>query len=50
MPRLAVPRLLEFAPTLEKAATGKIQTQDLRHAGPTAATWARDSIGYIVPR
>jgi carnitine-CoA ligase len=50
MPRFAVPRYLEILPALEKTATGKIRKHDLRHAGLTASTWDRDSVGYIVPR
>ncbi|MDP3909967.1 MAG: hypothetical protein Q8Q14_06220, partial [Gemmatimonadales bacterium] len=50
MPRSAVPRFLEFVPTLDKTATGKIRKQDLRTAGVTPSTWDRESVGYIVPR
>jgi carnitine-CoA ligase len=50
MPRYAVPRFVEFVPTLEKTATGKVRKPDLRAAGVTPATWDRESVGYVVPR
>ena len=50
MPRYAVPRFVEFVPTLDKTATGKIRKPDLRDAGVTPGTWDRESVGYVVPR
>jgi len=35
---------------LAKTATGKLQKTALRQAGITAATWDRESIGYVVRR
>lgn len=35
---------------LAKTPTGKLQKAPLREAGVTAATWDRDSIGYVVRR
>ena len=50
MPRFAVPRYLEWIDALAKTATGKIQKQELRDAGVTAATWDRESVGYKIAR
>jgi crotonobetaine/carnitine-CoA ligase len=51
MPYFAVPRFLEIVATeLAKTPTGKLQKTRLREAGLTAATWDRDSVGYVVRR
>jgi crotonobetaine/carnitine-CoA ligase len=51
MPYFAVPRFLEVVATeLAKTPTGKLQKARLREAGLTAATWDRDSVGYVVRR
>jgi carnitine-CoA ligase len=50
MPHFAVPRFVEVVPDLAKTATGKLQKTALRQAGITAATWDRESIGYVVRR
>ena len=51
MPHFAVPRFVEVAPgELAKTPTGKIQKVALREAGVTAATWDRESVGYVVRR
>ena len=50
MPRFAVPRYIEFVTELDKTPTGKLRKQGLRDDGITAATWDRDSVGYVVPR
>lgn len=41
MPRFAVPRFVEFAESLPKTPTNKVQKHLLRAAGVTAATWDR---------
>jgi acyl-CoA synthetase (AMP-forming)/AMP-acid ligase II len=35
---------------LAKTPTGKLQKTPLREAGITAATWDRESVGYVVRR
>jgi crotonobetaine/carnitine-CoA ligase len=50
MPHFAVPRFVEVVADLAKTATGKLQKTALRQAGITAATWDRESIGYVVRR
>ncbi len=51
MPYFAVPRFVEFVTgQLTKTPTGKLQKTPLRAAGVTAATWDRDSVGYVVRR
>jgi crotonobetaine/carnitine-CoA ligase len=50
MPHFAVPRFVEVVTDLAKTATGKLQKTALRQAGITAATWDRESIGYVVRR
>jgi len=35
---------------LAKTRTGKLQKTPLCEAGVTAATWDRDSVGYVVRR
>ncbi|HEY7039191.1 MAG TPA: AMP-binding protein [Methylomirabilota bacterium] len=50
MPYFAVPRFVEIVADLAKTATGKLQKTALRQAGITAATWDRESIGYVVRR
>ena len=51
MPHFAVPRFVEVVSAeLAKTPTGKIQKTPLREAGITAATWDRESIGYVVRR
>jgi crotonobetaine/carnitine-CoA ligase len=50
MPRFAVPRFVEFVAALPKTATGKLQKEDLRRAGKTAATWDREEAGYAIRR
>jgi len=51
MPYFAVPRFVEVVATeLAKTPTGKLQKTRLREAGLTAATWDRDSVGYVVRR
>jgi crotonobetaine/carnitine-CoA ligase len=51
MPYFAVPRFVEVvAGELAKTPTGKLQKMPLREAGITAATWDRESIGYVVRR
>ncbi len=50
MPRYAVPRFVEFIPTLDKTASGKLRKGDLRDAGITAETWDRESVGYMLSR
>jgi len=51
MPYFAVPRFLEIVTgELAKTPTGKLQKVPLREAGITAATWDRESIGYVVRR
>jgi crotonobetaine/carnitine-CoA ligase len=50
MPRYAVPRFIEFAPALDKTASGKLRKGDLREAGITAQTWDRESAGYRLAR
>jgi crotonobetaine/carnitine-CoA ligase len=51
MPYFAVPRFVEVVTgELAKTPTGKLQKAPLREAGVTAATWDRDSVGYVVRR
>ena len=51
MPHFAVPRFVEIVTgELAKTPTGKLQKMPLREAGVTAATWDRESIGYVVRR
>ena len=51
MPHFAVPRFVQIATEeLAKTPTGKIQKAALRQAGVTAATWDRQSTGYVVRR
>jgi crotonobetaine/carnitine-CoA ligase len=51
MPHFAVPRFVEVVTgELAKTPTGKLQKTPLREAGITAATWDRESIGYVVRR
>ncbi len=51
MPYFAVPRFVEVvAGELAKTPTGKLQKMPLRDAGITAATWDRESVGYVVRR
>lgn len=50
MPRYAVPRYVAFVEALDKTASGKLRKGDLRDAGVTAATWDRESVGYVVAR
>jgi crotonobetaine/carnitine-CoA ligase len=51
MPHFAVPRFVEVVSAeLAKTPTGKLQKTPLREAGITAATWDRESIGYVVRR
>lgn len=51
MPYFAVPRFVEVVTgELAKTPTGKLQKTPLREAGVTAATWDRDSVGYVVRR
>jgi crotonobetaine/carnitine-CoA ligase len=50
MPYFAVPRFVEVVAELAKTSTGKLQKTALRQAGITAATWDRESIGYVVRR
>jgi crotonobetaine/carnitine-CoA ligase len=51
MPHFAVPRFVEVvAGELAKTPTGKLQKKPLREAGITAATWDRESAGYVVRR
>ncbi len=50
MPRFAVPRFVQFIGALDKTASGKLRKGDLRDAGVTAATWDRESVGYVVRR
>jgi crotonobetaine/carnitine-CoA ligase len=51
MPHFAVPRFVEVVTgELAKTPTGKIQKTALREAGVTAATWDRESVGYVVKR
>jgi crotonobetaine/carnitine-CoA ligase len=51
MPYFAVPRFVEVvAGELAKTPTGKLQKMPLREAGLTAATWDRESVGYVVRR
>ena len=50
MPRFAVPRFVEFVGGLPKTATGKLQKEELRRAGKTAATWDREAVGYKIRR
>ena len=51
MPYFAVPRFVEIvAGELAKTPTGKLQKTALREAGITAATWDRESVGYVVRR
>jgi crotonobetaine/carnitine-CoA ligase len=51
MPYFAVPRFVEVVTgELAKTPTGKIQKTALREAGVTAATWDRESVGYVVKR
>jgi crotonobetaine/carnitine-CoA ligase len=51
MPYFAVPRFVEVVTgELAKTPTGKLQKTPLREAGITAATWDRDSVGYVVRR
>ncbi len=45
MPRFAVPRFVEFADTLPKTPTNKVQKHRLRSAGVGAATWDRAKSG-----
>lgn len=50
MPRYAVPRFVEFIDALDKTASGKLRKGDLRDAGVTAATWDRESAGYVLAK
>ena len=51
MPHFAVPRFVEIVTgELAKTPTGKLQKAPLREAGVTAATWDRESVGYVVRR
>jgi crotonobetaine/carnitine-CoA ligase len=50
MPRFAVPRFVEFVDLLPKTPTGKLQKEQLRRQGGSAATWDREVAGYVVPR
>jgi len=51
MPHFAVPRFVEVVTgELAKTPTGKLQKTPLREAGITAATWDRESVGYVVRR
>jgi crotonobetaine/carnitine-CoA ligase len=51
MPYFAVPRFVEVVTgELAKTTTGKLQKTPLREAGVTAATWDRESVGYVVRR
>jgi len=51
MPHFAVPRFVEIVTgELAKTPTGKLQKAPLREAGITAATWDRESVGYVVRR
>ncbi len=51
MSYFAVPRFVEAVTgELAKTPTGKLQKTPLREAGVTAATWNRDSVGYVVRR
>jgi carnitine-CoA ligase len=50
MPRFAIPRFVEFVDGLPKTATGKLQKEELRRGGRTAATWDREAAGYVVRR
>ena len=48
--RYAVPRFMEHCDILPKTATGKVQKQQLRTAGVTAATWDREKLGLSIAR
>ena len=51
MPHFAVPRFVEVVTgELAKTPTGKLRKTPLREAGITAATWDRESVGYVVRR
>jgi carnitine-CoA ligase len=50
LPRYAVPRFMEHYDILPKTATGKVQKQQLRTAGVTAATWDREKLGLSISR
>jgi len=50
MPHFAVPRYVEFVPSLPKTPTAKVQKMTLRQAGLTPATWDREAAGYRVRR
>ncbi len=50
MPYFAVPRYVEFAPSLPKTPTDRVQKNRLREAGITPNTWDREKAGYNVRR
>lgn len=50
MPYFAVPRYVEFAESLPKTPTDRVQKNLLREAGITANTWDREKVGYKVKR
>lgn len=50
LPRYAVPRYIEFRPSLPRTPTGKAQKYLLRDQGVTPNTWDRIKAGVAVPR
>ena len=50
MPRYMVPRYVEFADSLPKTASLKVQKAVLREQGVTKRTWDREASGVVVPR
>jgi crotonobetaine/carnitine-CoA ligase len=50
LPYFAVPRYVEFRAELPKTPTGRVQKQELRAQGKTAATWDCNAEGLTVRR
>jgi crotonobetaine/carnitine-CoA ligase len=50
LPYFAVPRYIEFRSELPKTPTGRVQKQELRVQGRTAATWDSVEAGLVVRR
>ena len=50
MPYFAVPRYIEYMDEIPKTPTQKIQKNQLRERGLSAATWDREAAGYKVRR
>ena len=49
-PYFFVPRYIEFLDELPHTPTGRVQKYKLRDRGVTAATWDRESAGFVVER